>query len=235
MRQALWLAVGHRGAACVVLRVDYHRWRRLARPPCCVSAACCSRSCSCPGVGRRRSTAPRAGSATGPFSLQPSELAKLTVLLFVADLLARRAAWMDDTRAHARARSPSCSAAMASLADAAAEPRHHDRARRHRAVAAASWPARRSCRSPGWPSAGAGRRHGPGALARRTGGPGCSPSSTRGPTTRTPATRTSSRWSASASGGITGDGPRREPGQVGLPARTPTPTSSSPSSARSSA
>jgi cell division protein FtsW len=34
----------------------------------------------------------------GPFSLQPSELAKLTVLLFVADLLARRAAWMDDLR-----------------------------------------------------------------------------------------------------------------------------------------
>ena len=94
-RQAMWLAVG--AAACViVLRVDYHRWRRLAAPATVVSGVLLA-LVLVPGVGLQVNGASR-WLGYGPLSLQPSELAKLTVLLFVADLLARRAAWMDDPR-----------------------------------------------------------------------------------------------------------------------------------------
>jgi cell division protein FtsW len=49
-----------------------------------------------PGVGVTVNGSSRWLGAGG-FSIQPSELAKLAVLLFVADLLARREAWMGDT------------------------------------------------------------------------------------------------------------------------------------------
>jgi len=91
----MWLAFGT--AACVVvLRVDYHRWRRLALPGLALSGVLLA-LVLVPGVGITVNGASR-WLGYGPFSLQPSELAKLTVLLFAADLLARRAAWMDDTR-----------------------------------------------------------------------------------------------------------------------------------------
>ena len=94
-RQAMWLAVGT--IACVVvLRVDYHRWRRLAAPAL-VASGILLVLVLVPGVGLQVNGASR-WLGYGPLSLQPSELAKLTVLLFVADLLARRAAWMDDAR-----------------------------------------------------------------------------------------------------------------------------------------
>jgi cell division protein FtsW len=95
MRQAMWLAFGT--AACVVvLRVDYHRWRRLATPVLAGTGVLLA-LVLVPGVGVNVNGASR-WLGYGPFSLQPSELAKLTVLLFVADLLARRAAWMEDIR-----------------------------------------------------------------------------------------------------------------------------------------
>jgi cell division protein FtsW len=95
MRQAMWLAVGT--AACVVvLRVDYHRWRPLATPGLAITGLLLA-LVLVPGVGLEVNGASR-WLGYGPLSLQPSELAKLTLLLFVADLLARRAAWMDDAR-----------------------------------------------------------------------------------------------------------------------------------------
>ncbi len=95
MRQAMWLAFGT--AACIlVLRIDYHWWRRLALPGMAVSGVLLI-LVLVPGVGITVNGASR-WLGYGPLSLQPSELAKLTVLLFAADLLARRAAWMDDTR-----------------------------------------------------------------------------------------------------------------------------------------
>ena len=95
MRQAMWLAVGT--VACVVLlRVDYHRWRRWSLPLLGISGFLLA-LVLVPGIGITVHGASR-WLGYGPFSLQPSELAKLTVLLFVADLLARRAAWMDDIR-----------------------------------------------------------------------------------------------------------------------------------------
>ncbi len=95
MRQAMWLTLGT--VACVVvLRVDYHRWRPLALPALAVTAVLLA-LVLVPGVGISVNGASR-WLGYGPFSLQPSELAKLTVLLFAADLLARRAAWMHELR-----------------------------------------------------------------------------------------------------------------------------------------
>ena len=53
-------------------------------------------SCSCPAraVGQRRPQLDRGGSLT----LQPAEVAKLAIILFVAELLARRSANMADSR-----------------------------------------------------------------------------------------------------------------------------------------
>jgi cell division protein FtsW len=95
MRQGIWLLVG--SAACiVVMRVDYHRWRRWTLP--LLAGSCILLALVLvPGVGMNVNGASR-WLGYGPLSLQPSELAKLTVLLFVADLLARRAAWMEDLR-----------------------------------------------------------------------------------------------------------------------------------------
>jgi cell division protein FtsW len=93
MRQGLWLLAGV--VMCVlVMRVDYHRWRPLALPALAASVLLLL-LVLVPGVGMNVNGASR-WLGYGPFSLQPSELAKLTVLLFLADLLARRAAWMHD-------------------------------------------------------------------------------------------------------------------------------------------
>jgi len=95
MRQAMWLALGT--IACVVvLRVDYHRWRRLATPGLLLTTVLLV-LVLVPGIGITVNGASR-WLGYGPLSLQPSELAKLTILLFAADLLARRAAWMDNVR-----------------------------------------------------------------------------------------------------------------------------------------
>ena len=92
-RQGMWLVFGV--SACgVVLRIDYHRWRPLAVPALAVSVGLLL-LVLVPGVGTKVNGATR-WLGFGQFSLQPSELAKLTILLFIADLLARRAAWMDD-------------------------------------------------------------------------------------------------------------------------------------------
>jgi cell division protein FtsW len=95
LRQAIWLAAGT--AACVVVaRRDYHRWRRWSLPGLAVSGVLLG-LVLVPGICMNVNGASR-WLGYGPFSLQPSELAKLAVLLFACDLLARRAAWMADLR-----------------------------------------------------------------------------------------------------------------------------------------
>ena len=218
--------------ACVVmLRVDYHRWRRLAAPALV-------RQRGAPGprarAGRRRRgqrrlpvarLRARCRSSRRSWPSSPCSSSSPT------SSLAAPRGWT--TPASRSCPSRSCSARSRVLRDAAAEPRHHARARRHRALAAlgrrhAVHPAHRPRRGrrdrspPGWP------------CGRPTGAPACSPSSTRGPTTRTAATRTSSRsWASRRAASPASASARAGPSGGSCP--RPTPTSSSPSSARSSA
>ena len=93
LRQGGWLLAGT-AVGILLMRADYHRWRRLAVPLLGLSVFLLV-LVLVPGVGRNINGASR-WLGYGPFSIQPSELAKLAVLLFMADLLARRAAWMHD-------------------------------------------------------------------------------------------------------------------------------------------
>jgi cell division protein FtsW len=94
-RQLVWVAVG-----LVVLmlasRVDYHRWATFATPMLLVSIAMLV-AVLVPGVGVTVNGSTR-WLAAGPIQIQPSEFAKLAVLVFVASLLARRAKHIRDPR-----------------------------------------------------------------------------------------------------------------------------------------
>ncbi len=95
LRQATWLALATVALVCTV-RVDYRRWRRLALPLLVVSAVLLVAVLH-PALGTRVNGA-RSWFDLGPLRLQPSEVAKLALLLFSADLLARRAHRLDDSR-----------------------------------------------------------------------------------------------------------------------------------------
>jgi len=92
-RQLLWVAVG--SAVLVVAALfDYHRWRRTVTPLLGVSFVLLL-LVLLPGVGITAGGSSR-WLGTSSFRIQPSELAKLAVLLFGADLLARRAGLVAD-------------------------------------------------------------------------------------------------------------------------------------------
>jgi cell division protein FtsW len=84
----------------LVARVDYRRWRKWATP-LLIGSLLLLALVLVPGVGVRVNGAQRWIGA-GPLTFQPAELAKLTLLVWVADLLARRAAVMHNTRATLR-------------------------------------------------------------------------------------------------------------------------------------
>ncbi len=94
-RQLAWVALGA-AALVATSRVDYRRWRKVAVPVLGVSMAMMV-LVLVPGVGIRVSGSSR-WLGVGPFRLQPSELAKLGLLLFSADLLARRSELIADWR-----------------------------------------------------------------------------------------------------------------------------------------
>lgn len=98
-RQALW-AMGGAAVAVWVARVDYHRWRRYATPMLLVSFVTMV-LVIIPGIGTDVHGA-RRWLGSGPFTVQPSEFAKLALLIWTADLLARRAAWVRKVRAGLR-------------------------------------------------------------------------------------------------------------------------------------
>jgi len=94
-RQFLWLVLGSI-ALVVAMRVDYHSWRRKA-PLLLVASLGLLAFVLVPGFGLEVNGASR-WLGFGSFRIQPSEIAKLAVLVFVADLLARRADKIDNTR-----------------------------------------------------------------------------------------------------------------------------------------
>jgi cell division protein FtsW len=87
VRQGVWL-LGGLVVLAVCLRVDYHTWRRWGRPLLAASVVLLG-LVLVPGVGVSVNGATRWLGA-GPLQVQPSEFAKLGLLLFCADLLARR-------------------------------------------------------------------------------------------------------------------------------------------------
>jgi cell division protein FtsW len=87
-RQLLWVLVGAL-AMVAAARLDYHRWRPLVRPLLLVTVVLLA-VVLLPGVGVTVGGSTR-WLQVGPLRVQPSELAKLAILLFSADLLARRA------------------------------------------------------------------------------------------------------------------------------------------------
>src|SRR5688572_5720716 len=84
LRQAAWAAAGV-VALVVIARVDYHRWRRVAGPFLLVSLVLLA-LVLVPGIGVGANGATR-WIGVGPLTIQPSEMAKLALLVWVADLL----------------------------------------------------------------------------------------------------------------------------------------------------
>ena len=93
--QAMWLGVGV-VALLVLLRVDYHHWKRLAPAGLVVSLVLLVLT-AVPSVGLSANGA-RRWLGVGSIVFQPSELAKIALVVFVADLLSRPDRHMEDTR-----------------------------------------------------------------------------------------------------------------------------------------
>ena len=95
-RQAMWVLIGAVGLF-LALRTDYRHWQRPAVPFVLVALGLLL-VVLVPGLG----VSVRGSSrwlGTGQFRIQPSEFAKLAILLFTADVLARRGAKGDVRRA----------------------------------------------------------------------------------------------------------------------------------------
>jgi cell division protein FtsW len=87
VRQLIWIALGGLGALGAV-HVDYRRWRALSLP---IMFACIGLLVLVlvPGIGASSYGAVR-WIRLGPVQVQPSEIAKLAITLYLADWLARR-------------------------------------------------------------------------------------------------------------------------------------------------
>ncbi len=94
-RQLMWTGVAII-AFLVVMRVDYHHWTRLVRPMLAATIVLLV-AVLVPGIGIYVGGS-RRWIGAGPLTFQPSELAKLALLVFTADLLARRSAELHDTK-----------------------------------------------------------------------------------------------------------------------------------------
>jgi cell division protein FtsW len=94
-RQLIWTALGL-VAFVFAIRFDYRKWRRLVRPLLAVSAALLV-VVLVPGVGIYVSGS-RRWLGAGIFRFQPSEIAKLALMLYAADLVSRRAGELHDWR-----------------------------------------------------------------------------------------------------------------------------------------
>jgi cell division protein FtsW len=98
-RQAIWSVAGA-GVLVLVARVDYRFWRRVADPLLWMSLLALV-AVLIPTFGVQANGA-RRWLGTGSFVFQPAELVKLALVIWVADLLARRSRSMHKTRATLR-------------------------------------------------------------------------------------------------------------------------------------
>lgn len=94
-KQVIWVILGSI-ALYVTMRIDYRFWRKW-RVPLLIGAAFLLLVVLVPGIGIKVSGS-RRWLGFGPFTMQPSELAKFAVLVFSADLLARRQHLVSDWR-----------------------------------------------------------------------------------------------------------------------------------------
>jgi len=95
-RQAMWALVGF-GVFLVVSRVDYRRWRKLAVPALLTSVFLLL-VVLLPNIGKLVEGS-RRWLVLGPIQVQPSEVAKIALLLCGAELLTRRVERLHDPRA----------------------------------------------------------------------------------------------------------------------------------------
>src|SRR5205823_3894303 len=93
IRQLMWIAVGVVGLLAA-MRIDYRRWRMLSPP---IMFACIGLLVLVlvPGIGTSNYGAVR-WIRLGPVQIQPSEMAKLAIILYLADWLARRGRLVGD-------------------------------------------------------------------------------------------------------------------------------------------
>jgi cell division protein FtsW len=93
IRQLMWIGVGGVGLF-LAMRIDYRRWRGLSLP---IMFACIGLLVLVlvPGIGASNYGAVR-WLKLGPVQVQPSELAKLAIILYLADWLARRGSLVGD-------------------------------------------------------------------------------------------------------------------------------------------
>ena len=94
-RQLMWLGIGSVGFV-IALRTNLNRLRMLSWPLLIATLGLLF-VVLLPGIGSNVNGSSR-WIGVGMFSIQPSEFAKLAMLIFGADLLARRSAWIHDTR-----------------------------------------------------------------------------------------------------------------------------------------
>jgi cell division protein FtsW len=95
LRELLWSVIGV-VAFVFAIRFDYHRLRHLVRPLLIVSGLLLV-AVLLPGVGVYVAGS-RRWIGTGMFRFQPTELAKLALLVYAADLASRRASEIGDWR-----------------------------------------------------------------------------------------------------------------------------------------
>jgi len=93
-RQLLWAVVGL-AMFLVASRIDYRRWRRAAP----LLLVCALGTLSLVLVGGKLVSGSQRWLVFGPLQVQPSEIAKLALLVWGAEVLTKRADRLDDPRA----------------------------------------------------------------------------------------------------------------------------------------
>jgi cell division protein FtsW len=94
-RQTLWLSLGS-AAFAIAAKADYRLWRRIG-PIAMLTAVAMLGAVLAPGLGTSVSGSSR-WLGVGTWRIQPSEFAKVAIVIFAADVLDRRAHRMADWR-----------------------------------------------------------------------------------------------------------------------------------------